>query len=70
MFKVKSAKIEENFMRLNVEDGVAGSLIIQRTSGKIDPNKAEQLIINYESEALELIELIKSGIPFLNGKIE
>lgn len=54
-------------MRLNIENGFATSLIIQRSSNEINSNKEEQLVINFEHEALELIELIKSGIPFLNG---
>jgi len=68
MFNVKEIKIDRYFMMLEAEDGVAGSLILQKTSNEINPNKKEQLVIQDEGEARELIKLIESGISFLNGK--
>lgn len=70
MFNVKRVILGSSFMRLDTEDGVAGCIHLQRTSAEINPEKSEQIVIQSELEARELIKLIEAGITFLNGRGE
>jgi hypothetical protein len=68
----KQGVFTENFVRIDTEDGVAGTIILKKRIGdKIDfSDRMNQISITCESEARELIKLVQDGIPFLNGKLQ
>jgi len=66
--KIKNGTFSDNFVRINIDDGVAGQIIINCISGDTIDLNVKQLIINDESEAREVIRLIEDGIDYLNGK--
>jgi len=67
--KIENGVFLNNFVRININDGVSGQIIINRISedNVIDLN-SHQLIINDASEAKEVIKLIEDAIDYLNGR--
>jgi len=66
--KIKNGIFSENFVRINIDDGVAGQIAINRILDDTIDLNVRQLVINDEFEAKEVIKLIEDGINYLNGK--
>ena len=66
--KIKNGIFSEKFVRINIDDGVAGQIAINRILDDTIDLNVRQLVINDEFEAKEVIKLIEDGINYLNGK--